>query len=229
MDRNFTVIAFDADDTLWVNEPYFRESEAAFCSLMSQYLAEEETIKELLRVEIDNISVLGYGVKSFIISMVETAMSISKSTVTAEEIQQIVSIGKAQLAKPVVIIDGVEKVLKELQGRYRLIMATKGDLVEQESKLAKSGLEHYFHHIEILSEKKLPNYAKLIQHLDIPAEEFLMIGNSLKSDILPILELGASACYIPFHTTWDFEKVDVTINNSNYLKLDAITQVLKYL
>ena len=229
MYNNISVIAFDADDTLWVNEPYFRESEDQFCTLMTPYLSQAETSKELLKIEIENISVLGFGVKSFIISMIETALKISKSKVTAVEIQKIITIGKAQLQRPVEILEGVEKVLKELKGRYKLIMATKGDLVEQEGKLAKSGLEHYFHHIEILSDKKLPNYSRLIQHLDIPAENFLMIGNSLKSDIIPILELGGSACYIPFHTTWDYEKVDVSIDNKKYEKLDSITELLKYL
>lgn len=227
--KNSSVIAFDADDTLWVNEPYFRASEERFCELFSEYLPLHDAERALLKIEIANIPKLGYGIKSFIISMIETAMSITNGNITGEMIEKIIAIGSDQLEKPIEIIDGVEEVLNKLQSKYKLILATKGDLLEQEKKLNKSGLENYFHHIEILSEKKKPNYSKLIKHLDIPAHEFLMIGNSLKSDILPIIELGGWAIHIPFHTTWEYEKIDSSIDHPQFLKLDRISEILKHL
>ena len=138
-------------------------------------------------------------------------------------------IGKQMLAAPVELLDGVETVLTALQGKYRLVLATKGDLLDQERKLEKSGLADYFHHIEIMSEKKEPNYKKLIQHLDIPPNEFLMIGNSLKSDILPVLELGGHAFHIPFHTTWAYEQVETTIVNERFQALGKVQEVLDFL
>ncbi|WP_235291709.1 HAD family hydrolase [Portibacter lacus] len=229
MKDKISVIAFDADDTLWSNEPFFRASEERFAEMFSDFMPPHDVIRALLKVEIANIPVLGYGVKSFVISMLETALEISDHQVSADALQKIVAIGKDQLQQPVEILENVEQVLSALQGRFKLVMATKGDLLEQETKLIKSGLEKYFHHIEILSEKKEPNYKKLINHLDIPANEFLMIGNSLKSDILPILNLGGYAAHIPFHTTWEYEKVSTTFTHDNFYPLSNISEVLELL
>lgn len=227
--KDIAVIAFDADDTLWVNEPYFRASEDRFCDMMSEYLPHHDVSRELLAVEIKNIPIYGYGIKAFIISMIETATVISSGTISAIDIQKIINIGRDQLAHPITLIDGVEEVLIALQGKYKLVMATKGDLKEQEEKLIKSGLEHYFHHIEILSEKKEVNYTKLIKHLDILPERFMMIGNSLKSDIIPILDLGGWACHIPFHTTWEYEKVDAKIENDRFRKLTSVKELPNFI
>lgn len=223
------VIAFDADDTLWINEPYFREAEQRFCEMMEEFLPSYSVARELLKIEIDNISTYGYGVKSFMLSMVETAISISGGNISAENIMQIIQIGRDQLKKPVVILDHVEDVLRALQGRYKLVMATKGDLKEQQTKLIRSGLESYFHHIEIVSEKKEEDYQKLIKHLDIPPEQFLMIGNSLKSDIIPVLNIGGNGYHIPFHTTWEYEKVEANIEHPRFKKLTDVSEVLNYL
>ena len=226
---NIKVIAFDADDTLWVNEPYFREAERKFEKMMDEFIPSYDVSRALLKTEIQNISTFGYGVKSFIISMIETAINISGGTIKPEDIQRIINIGREQLAKPIEILDGVEQVLQALQGRYRLVMATKGDLLEQEKKLIKSGLEKYFHHIEIVSEKKEEDYAKLIQHLDIPPEKFLMIGNSLKSDIIPVINIGAWGIHIPFHTTWEYEKVDAKVEHERFSKVNSVIDILEFL
>jgi putative hydrolase of the HAD superfamily len=223
------VIAFDADDTLWMNEPYFRESEEKFASLLSNWMPEHDVIRALFAVEMRNLPILGYGVKAFIVSMIEAAIEISGGRASAELIQKIIQIGKDQLEREVVILDGVKEVLEGLSGKYRLVVATKGDLKEQEGKLHKSGLEKYFHHIEIVTEKTPKEYTKLIQHLDILPSNFLMIGNSLKSDILPVLDTGAFAFHIPYHTTWEHEKVDEDVVHPKFTSLDKMTDLLSYL
>lgn len=223
------VIAFDADDTLWVNEPFFQETEQYFCNLMEDFLPRHTISRELLTIEVRNLSLYGYGIKSFILSMIETAIQISGKTIGVEVIEKIIAIGKELLDKPIELIDGVEEVLQALQGKYRLVMATKGDLLDQERKLLKSGLATYFHHTEIVSEKKEPEYRKLIKHLDIPPHQFLMIGNSLKSDILPVLAIGGHGFHVPFHTTWEHEKIEVNIENPNFRQLNTIREVLEHL
>lgn len=229
MDR-IKVIAFDADDTLWVNEPYFRESEMEFCNLLKNGMSIEEVTEELFATEIGNIPLYGYGTKAFILSMIETSLKITKGNVSSEKIQAIISLGKRQMHKPIELLDGVVEVLESLQGKYKLIVATKGDLLDQERKLKKSGLLKYFHHIEVMSDKKEDDYKKLIQHLDIAVNEFLMVGNSLKSDILPVLNLGGKAVYVPFHTTWEHEKVsDEELQNAGVSEIQNIRELLQLL
>ena len=223
------VIAFDADDTLWVNEPFYQETEKKFCDMLEDYLPSHTVSRELLETEIRNVPLYGYGVKSFMLSMIETAIRISEHTLGTEAIERVIKLGKEMIEHPIELIDGVEEVLKALQGRYRLVMATKGDLLDQERKLRKSGLEKYFHHIEIVSEKMEPEYAKLIKHLDISSAEFLMIGNSIKSDILPVLNLGGHGFHVPFHTTWEMEKVEIRIDHANFKELKDISEALNYL
>lgn len=223
------VIAFDADDTLWVNEPFFTEAEEKFCALMEDFLPRHSSHRELFAQEIGNLPMYGYGIKAFMLSMIETAISISNGTIGAESIERIIQIGRDMLNKPVDLIDGVEEVLKALYGKYRLVMATKGDLLDQERKLKKSGLAAYFHHTEIVSEKKEPEYRKLIKHLDIAPSEFLMIGNSLKSDIMPVISLGGYGFHVPFHTTWEHERVESTIVDPKFRQLNEIREVLDYI
>jgi putative hydrolase of the HAD superfamily len=220
------VIAFDADDTLWVNEPYFRETEDKFCSLLEDYLPHHTVSQELFKTEMQNIALYGYGVKGFMLSMVETALRISNNTVNLATIEKIILYGKELLEKPIELLDGMEEALERLKKKYRLVVATKGDLLDQERKLKKSGLEHYFHHIEIMSDKQEADYNKLIRHLDIKPEEFLMIGNSIKSDALPVLAIGGHAVHIPYHTTWAHEKVEQTINHINFQQAATIKEVL---
>ncbi|PKQ68822.1 HAD family hydrolase [Labilibaculum manganireducens] len=222
------VIAFDADDTLWVNEPYFRESEMEFCNLMKNGMSLEEVTEKLFTTEIGNIPLYGYGTKAFILSMIETSLKITKGNISSEKIQSIIELGKRQMNKSIELIDGVVDVLESLQGKYRLIVATKGDLLDQERKLKKSGLLKYFHHIEVMSDKREDDYKKLIQHLDIPASEFLMVGNSLKSDVLPVLNLGGKAVHVPFHTTWEHELVsDEEIQTVGITEIQNIRELLQ--
>ncbi|GAA4270319.1 HAD family hydrolase [Hyunsoonleella aestuarii] len=218
---NIKVIGFDADDTLWVNETYFREAEMEFAKLLSNYETPNKIDQELFRVEIDNLPLYGYGVKAFVLSMVECALELSNYNVSSKTIDAILNIGKDMLEKPVDLLEGVEDVLKILSKKYRIILATKGDLLDQERKLQKSGLTDYFHHIEILSDKKDDNYSKLLNHLDIKPEEFLMVGNSLKSDVLPLINLNANAIHIPFHTTWAHEEVQKRETNGKHYKTIA--------
>lgn len=222
------VIAFDADDTLWHNESYFREIEDKFRELLEEYVPQHTVSRELFHTEIQNIELYGYGIKAFILSMIETSIRISGGTIHIEDINKIINYGKDLLAKPVEVFDGVEDVLKFLNGNYRLVLATKGDLLDQERKLDRSGLSKYFHHIEVMSAKEISNYKKLINHLDITPSEFMMVGNSLKSDILPVLELGGSAIHIPYHITWDHEKVEHKVDHENLLQLENIKQVEKH-
>lgn len=220
------VIAFDADDTLWVNEPYFRETENRFYEMFQNFHPQHTVARELLKTEIDNIGLYGYGIKAFILSMIETALRISDKTISVEVVEKIINGGKELLQKPVEVIEGVEEVLAALKVRYRLVLATKGDLLDQERKLKKSGLEHYFHHIEIMSGKDEGDYRKLIKHLDIRPNEFLMIGNSLKSDALPVLNIGGHAIHVPYHITWEHEVIDSNIEHDNFRQAVAIRDVL---
>jgi len=216
--KNIKVIGFDADDTLWVNETYFRDAEKEFCSLLSKYETPNKIDQELFKKEIGNLPLYGYGVKAFVLSMVEMALELSNYNVSNKTIEAILNIGKDMLNKPVELLDGVEAVLKNLSKSYRLILATKGDLLDQERKLEKSGLTNYFHHIEVLSDKKEANYSKLLNHLDINPSEFLMIGNSLKSDVLPLVNIKAHAIHVPFHTTWAHEEVSAQETNGRAYK-----------
>ncbi len=229
MIQNLKVLAFDADDTLWVNEPYFRETEEKFCSLLEDYQPHHTVAKSLYKTEIDNLPLYGYGVKGFMLSMIETALTISENTVNTEVLERTIAYGKELLGKPIELLDGVKEVLEVLTKDYKLVVATKGDLLDQERKLQKSGLDHYFHHVEVMSDKKLADYQKLIRHLDIEPNEFLMIGNSLKSDVLPVLELGGYAVHIPYHITWEHERIEHRVEHERFLHFDKISEILPFL
>ncbi|QRR01110.1 HAD family hydrolase [Dyadobacter sandarakinus] len=223
------VIAFDADDTLWVNEPYFQETERRFCELLEDYLPHHSVSQELFRTEMQNLPLYGYGVKAFMLCMVETALKVTEHTLNVTVIEKALELGKEMLAKPIELLDGVEDVLASLKGRYRLVVATKGDLLDQERKLKKSGLEHFFHHIEIMSDKRESDYLKLIRHLDIAPDEFIMIGNSLKSDVLPVLAIGGHAVHVPYHITWEHEKVDHHVEHDRFRSIARINEILSHL
>ena len=227
MYNNIKVIAFDADDTLWVNETYFRDAELEFSKLLAKYETANKIDQELFKKEIDNLRYYGYGIKGFVLSMIECALELSNYQIHPKALQAILDIGKEMIEKPIELLKGVEDTLQFLDGKYRLIVATKGDLLDQERKLEKSNLLKYFHHIEVMSDKKEKDYKKLIKHLDIKPSEFLMIGNSLKSDVLPLINIGASAIHIPFHTTWIHEEVDLQDSTKlEYRTLNNIKEVL---
>ena len=223
------VIAFDADDTLWVNEPYFRDTENKFCSLLEDYLPHHTILQELFKTEMDNLSLYGYGIKGFMLCMIETALRITNNKLDNSILNNIIELGKEMLEKPIELLDGVEEVLQQLQGKYKLVVATKGDLLDQERKLKKSGIEHYFHHIEIMSDKQEADFTKLIKHLDIKPEEFLMLGNSLKSDVMPVLAIGGHGVHIPYHITWEHEKVEHHIDHPQFRQIENITDLLPFL
>lgn len=220
---NIKVVGFDADDTLWVNETYFRNAEIEFAELLSQFETINTIDQELFKLELKNLPLYGYGIKGFMLSMVEMALQLSNYNVSNETIEAILNIGKDMLNKPVELLEGVEQTLKVLSKNYRLILVTKGDLLDQERKLEKSGLIKYFHHIEVLSDKQEANYSRLLNHLDIKPSEFLMIGNSLKSDILPIINIKSKAIHVPFHTTWLHEQVsEEETNNKEYKTIGSL-------
>ncbi|HEX9601428.1 MAG TPA: HAD family hydrolase [Mariniflexile sp.] len=228
--KNIKVIGFDADDTLWVNETYFRDAEIEFGKLLSEYETLNTIDQELFKKEIDNLPLYGYGIKAFVLSMVESALIQSNYNISTKSIEAILNIGKDMLNKPVELLDGVEDVLKHVSKKYRIILATKGDLLDQERKLEKSGLTKYFHHIEVLSDKQEANYSKLLNHLDIKPSEFLMIGNSLKSDVLPLVNIKAHAIHVPFHTTWAHEQVtELETNGKAYKTINSLRDLLKLL
>ncbi|MBO0323947.1 HAD family hydrolase [Muricauda sp. CAU 1633] len=226
---NIKVIGFDADDTLWVNETYFRETEERFADLLEGYETKNKVDQELFKKEMENLEIYGYGIKGFMLSMIESALELSNNRIPQETISEILKLGKDMISHPVELLDGVEEVLSKLVDKYRLIVLTKGDLLDQERKLEKSGLSKYFHHVEVLSDKKESNYSNLLEHLNINVDEFLMIGNSLKSDVLPILKIGAKAVHVPFHTTWAHEMVSETEQMNDHLKLNSLKDILKYL
>jgi len=225
--KKTSVIAFDADDTLWVNETYFRAAEHTFAKLLVKYETENKIDQELFKMEIKNIPLYGYGVKGFVLSMVECAIALTNNQSKPALFQEILNIGKEMLEKPIELLPDVEEVLKTLSKKYKLIVATKGDLLDQERKLEKSGLLKYFHHIEVMSDKKPADYNKLLKHLDITPAELLMVGNSLKSDVLPLLSIGAQAIHIPFHTTWAHEEATAEEQAAHhYVTLQKLTDLL---
>ncbi|WP_298521143.1 HAD family hydrolase [uncultured Kordia sp.] len=226
---NVKVIAFDADDTLWVNETYFRDAEHKFAQLLSAYETENTIDQELFKMEMKNLSIYGYGIKGFVLSMVESAIELSNGKISNKVLSDILNLGKEMISMPVELLDGIEEVLETLSKKYRLLVLTKGDLLDQERKLEKSGLTKYFHHVEVMSDKKEKNYSDLLEHLEIDVNEFLMIGNSLRSDVLPIINIGGKAIHVPFHTTWQHETVSPNEESEEYDVVKSITEVLKYL
>lgn len=226
---NIKAIAFDADDTLWVNEPFFRNAEKEFCELMKDYLDEDQCNRMLFEVEMQNLPLYGYGIKPFTLSLIEAAIRFSDGKVPIAAINTLIERGKVMLQEPIELLDGIKETLQQLNGDYRLVMATKGDLLDQERKLIKSGLEPFFHHIEIVSDKTEAQYQKLVNHLDVKPEEFLMVGNSVKSDILPVLNIGAHAFHIPFHTTWIHEEVKEPVEHPRFRLLSTATEMLQFL
>lgn len=223
------VIGFDADDTLWVNETYFRETEEKFAELLDGYETKNKIDQELFKMEMKNLETYGYGIKGFMLSMIESALELSNNTISQATILEILNLGKEMIHQKVELLEGVKEVLDKLKDKYRLIVLTKGDLLDQERKLKRSNLLDYFHHVEVLSDKKEENYLNLLQHLEIDVKEFLMIGNSLKSDVLPIVNIGAKAIHVPFHTTWKHEEVSIEKDDYKYLKTNKLIDILKFL
>jgi len=219
------VIGFDADDTLWVNEPYYREAEESFCALLEPYGTGRDITSALYRTEMSNLELYGYGIKSFMLSLVQCAIELTDKKVSAETIKSILEIGKSMLNRPIELLVDVKPVLKALSGQYKLVVATKGDLLDQEKKMKKSSIASFFHHIEIMSDKQEKNYIQLLSHLEIDPCEFVMVGNSMKSDIIPPLNLGCYAIHVPYHTTWLHEHVEKDPDNSRFYRATRLSEV----
>jgi len=197
--------------------------------LFQDYASKQEILGLILNHQIANLSLYGFGIKAFTLSMIETALELTNRTISGSGIEKIITIGKDLLQKPVELLPNVEKVLIELQGKYKLVVATKGDLKDQHRKLHDSGIGAYFHHIEVMSDKTELDYQKMLGRLDCPPQDFLMIGNSLKSDVLPILNIGGYGVHVPYHTTWEYEKIDFEIEHDNFYSFENITEVLSLL
>lgn len=204
------VIAFDADDTLWSNEPFFQEIERQYTNLLQPYGTSDEISTALFQTEMSNLELLGYGAKAFTISMVETALRISRQKISSTDIQHIIDLGKSLLKMPIELLPEVKETLKALKerGQYKLVVATKGDLLDQQNKLERSGLAPYFDHIEVMSDKTEKEYLRMLNILQISPSELVMVGNSLKSDIQPVLSLGGYGVHIPFEVMWKHEVID---------------------
>ncbi|KAA3656584.1 MAG: HAD family hydrolase [Chloroflexi bacterium] len=225
--KSIKMIAFDADDTLWMNQLFYDEFEAAFTELLSQYFAKDEVSARLLATENRNVKIFGYGAKSFMLSMIETAVTLSHGTIPPQNIQQIIDLGKAMLTRPIQLLDGVQSVLESLETKYPLMVLTKGDLMDQQSKLARSGLGRFFQHVEVVSDKKPATYRHILHRYGLQPDQFVMIGNSLRSDILPVLDINAHAIHIPYQFTWAHEQVaESELNGKQFLQLDSIHQVV---
>jgi putative hydrolase of the HAD superfamily len=217
-------IAFDADDTLWVNEPYFREAEVEYCRVLGRFAQPQEIIGTLYQTELKNLAPYGYGVKAFTLSLMETAIGFSNrgeqegiKPLTPPEMAEVIRIGTSLINVPMEVLPGVKHLLEKLQerGKYQLIVATKGDLLDQNRKLQRSGLAGHFNQVEVMYDKNEETYLSLLKKLECRPEEFLMIGNSMKSDVLPVLNIGGYAVYIPFHSTWEHEKVEGEVVHPN--------------
>ena len=226
---NPKIIAFDADDTLWHNEPYFDEAQAKFCELFADYASKQEILQLILSYQVKNLPLYGFGIKAFTLSMIDAALELTNHQISGQGIKKIIDIGRDLLQKPVELLPEVEDVLQQLKGKYKLVVATKSDLKDQHRKLHDSGIGHYFHHIEVMSDKKELDYEKMLLRLDIKPEDFIMIGNSLKSDVLPVLNIGGHGYHIAYHTTWEYEKIDFEIEHDNFKSLEKITDVLPIL
>ncbi|WP_394835514.1 HAD family hydrolase [Pendulispora rubella] len=202
------LVAFDADDTLWHNESIFTVTQEKFLALMKPFVSSEGLEERLVATEIKNSKLFGYGIKAFMLSMIETAIELSEERVGARQIQEIIDAGRAMLQHPVELLPGAADAVAKVSETHKVMLITKGDLLDQESKLARSGLGDRFSAVEIVSEKRPATYERILTRLGVAPEKFLMVGNSLKSDVVPALDIGAVGVHVPYHTTWAAERVE---------------------
>jgi putative hydrolase of the HAD superfamily len=226
----YDLIAFDADDTLWHNETIFQATETQFASLLAPYHPEEWVRERLLATELRNLKHFGYGVKGFTLSMIETAIELTEGRIVGRDIREIIDWAHAMLAAPVELLDGVRDTVEILSRNYRLMLLTKGDLFDQESKLARSGIGELFTAVEIVSEKNAAAYTRIMERHAVEPARFLMVGNSLKSDVLPALEAGGAAVHIPYSTTWAAERVpEEALRGKDFAALESITNLVGWI
>ncbi len=224
------IIGFDADDTLWHNEVLYHQAKQELSQILADYRDPNEVKAWLDKTEVANIEYYGYGIKSFTLSMIETATQVSDGQVTAEEINKVITIAKRMLTAPVDLVDGVEATLKSLSSRYELMLITKGDQFEQERKIRISGISHYFDYLEVVGEKSASTYQMVLGKYNLDPTSFLMVGNSLRSDILPVLRIGGQAVHIPNEQTWFHENASQDeIREVEYAELERLSQLPEYL
>lgn len=220
------VIGFDADDTLWHNENIFDQTHERYRALLARYHDAKTVDQTLFATEMRNLELYGYGVKGFTLSAIETAIQLTAGKIRADEIQQLIELGREMLAHPVELLDGVPDILSALSSRHRLLVITKGDLRDQERKLEKSGVAQHFERVEIVSEKNEATYGRILSRHGIAPECFLMVGNSLKSDIVPVLTLGGAGAYVPYRTTWAHERLDELPNAAGrFFRLKSLREL----
>mgnify|MGYP001204695876 FL=1 len=224
-----STIGFDADDTLWESEVFFGEVEKKFSDLINSYGVEADIGKELYETEKRNLPKLGYGVKSFTISMVESAHHLTQGKISSGDMIEIVQWGKELLHHPVKLLSGVLDVMSQLQSRFTIYVITKGDPFHQQQKFNDSGLSTFVTDIEILQEKDSEAYRKTLASIDVAPEEFLMVGNSIRSDILPVIEIGSHAVHIPHETTWKYETEHAGTSGDTYTILESIRGLPEFL
>ena len=219
----FDLIAFDADDTLWHNETLYARAQDKFKQLLSSYHSQEWIEQRLFETEMRNLQHFGYGIKAFTLSMIETAIELTEGRIQGDETRQILDAGKEMLKAEVQLLDNVDETMAALSASYPLMIITKGDLLDQHSKIERSGLSSYFQHIEVISEKTKESYAAILTKHKVDPAQFVMVGNSLKSDILPVLELGGTAVYIPYSLTWAHEtNIDQEVNSNKYYQVEHL-------
>ena len=223
----FDLIAFDADDTLWHNERLYLQTQARLADLLVPYGTDQPTFDEqLYQTEVRNIRVFGYGMKSFTLSMIETAVGLTGGKLSGPDVLAIIELAKAQLNAPVELLEHVREAVSRLAARHHLMVITKGDLLDQETKLARSGLGEFFRDIEVVSDKTRQSYAALFRNHSLDPAQVLMVGNSLRSDILPVLELGGHAAYIPYPGSWRHEAADApTPGTAHFYQLEQLGQL----
>ncbi len=221
-------IGLDADDTLWHNETIFADYEQRMADLVARYLPDVDFHERLIELERHNVAIFGYGIKGFVLSMIETAIEATGGQITAQEIHTIVGWAKEMHAHPVELLDGVAETIEELEHRYRLVLITKGDLWNQETKIAASGLADHFDAVEIVAEKDEATYSRLLERHDIAIDRFVMVGNSVRSDIEPVVAIGGRGVHIPYHLTWDLEHATISPHDS-WVELSDIRQLPSWL
>jgi putative hydrolase of the HAD superfamily len=221
------VIALDGDDTLWHSEQLFVDTQAGFRALVAPHvdLDDEALDARLLETERRNLPVFGYGVKAFTLSLVETAIEVTGGRIPGSDLQSVLDLGKVLMDHPVDLLDGVAEAVDVLTDRYRVMVITKGDLLHQESKVVRSGLDELFWRVEIVSEKDVTTYRRVLERHEIDPATFVMVGNSVRSDVLPVLEVGGRAVHIPYAVTWELELADPGAVHPEFPALDSIVDL----